>query len=48
MSIKYRNKPFYSVDTNKNIIVTGTDEDVLFWDLRNTKVPMETMEEAHS
>lgn len=48
MTIKHKNQPFYSVDTNGNVIVAGTSEDVVFWDVRNTKVPMEVLDESHS
>jgi WD40 repeat protein len=36
------------VDTNGNVIVAGTDDSVVFWDVRNTKVPMEILEESHN
>jgi len=42
------NQPFYSVDTNGGIIVGGTNEDILFYDVRNTKVPLEVLDESHN
>jgi WD40 repeat protein len=47
MSIKHRGQPFYSVDTNTNVIVAGTNEDIVFWDVRNTKGPMGVLDESH-
>jgi WD40 repeat protein len=40
--------PFYSVDTNQQIIVAGTNEDIIFWDIRNLKSPLEVLDESHS
>ena len=48
ITMRYKNQPIYSVDTNKNIIVAGTSEDIVFWDVRNTKVPMEILDESHN
>lgn len=48
INMSFRNKSIFSVDTNRNVIVAGTKEDVVFWDVRNTKVPMEILDESHS
>ena len=40
--------PIYSVDTNKQIIVAGTNEDIIFWDVRNLKSPLEVLDESHN
>ena len=46
--MKHRGQPFFSVETNGSVIVAGTNEDVVFWDVRNTKVPMEILDESHN
>ena len=46
-TIKHRGQPFYSIATNTNVIVAGTNEDIIFWDVRNTKVPMAVLDESH-
>jgi hypothetical protein len=46
--MRHKGQPFYSVDTNGSVIVAGTNEDVVFWDVRNTKVPMEILDESHN
>ena len=40
--------PFYSVDSNGQIILAGTDQDLVFWDIRKLKVPLEVLDESHS
>lgn len=44
----YGNMPFYSVDTNKQVIAAGTSQDLVFWDIRNLKGPMEVLDESHA
>ena len=46
--MKYGNMPFYSVDTNNQIIVAGTNEDIIFWDIRKLKAPLEVLDESHN
>ena len=55
-SLRHRGHEFHSVDTNTNIIVAGTsgdsrndipEGDVVFWDVRNTKTPLEVLTEGH-
>ena len=38
----------YSVDTNRNVIVAGTSEDILFWDTRKLNAPIEVLDESHN
>ena len=47
-SVQYENHPFYSIDCNEQIIVAGTNEDLVFWDVRNLQIPMEVLDESHS
>lgn len=30
------------------MLVAGTNEDLVFWDIRNLNVPMEVLDESHS
>jgi len=46
--MQYGNMPFYSVDTNSQVIVAGTSSDLVFWDVRNLKSPLEVLDESHS
>ena len=46
-TMRHRGQPIYSVDTNGQVIVAGTSQDVVFWDIRNLKVPMAILEESH-
>ena len=46
--MQYGNMPFYSIDTNQQIICAGTNEDIIFWDVRNLKNPLEVLDESHS
>ena len=46
--MQYGNMPFYSVDSNGQIIVAGTNQDLVFWDIRKLKVPLEVLDESHS
>lgn len=46
--LQYGNLPFYSVDTNGQVIAAGADRDVIFWDIRKMKVPLEVLESSHS
>mmetsp|Transcript_5716 Transcript_5716/g.9072 ORF Transcript_5716/g.9072 Transcript_5716/m.9072 type:complete len:179 (+) Transcript_5716:356-892(+) len=40
--------PFYSVDTNSQIVAAGTNSDLVFWDMRHTKAPLEVLDESHN
>lgn len=46
--MKYGNMSFYSVDTNNQIIVAGTNEDIIFWDIRKLNAPLEVLDESHN
>jgi len=39
--LKHQNQPFYSVDTNKQLICAGGHSEVVFWDLRKLKVALD-------
>lgn len=45
---QYGNLPFFSVDTNGQIVAAGTNEDLVFWDIRKVKVPLEVLDMSHS
>lgn len=47
-AIKHQGQPFYSVDSNGQIIAAGTNEDLVFWDIRNFKIPIAVLQESHS
>jgi hypothetical protein len=40
--------PFYSLDTNGQVVAAGTNQDLVFWDIRYTKAPLEVLDESHS
>jgi WD40 repeat protein len=46
--MQYGNMPIFSCDTNKQIIVAGTNEDIIFWDVRNLKSPLDVLDESHN
>lgn len=46
--MQYGNMPFFSCDTNNQIIVAGTNEDLIFWDIRNLKSPLDVLDESHN
>ena len=46
--LQYGNMPFYSVDTNGQVIAGGTDADLVFWDIRKIKVPLEVLDMSHN
>ena len=41
------NLPFYSVDCNGQVIVAGTSRDIIFWDVRKLKNPLDVLESSH-
>ena len=40
--------PFFSVTTNKNMIVGGTNEDILLWDVKKLQKPIGRFSECHN
>ena len=48
LSLVYPQANIYSVDCNGQIIVAGTNEDLVFWDIRNLKEPIKVLDESHS
>lgn len=46
--LKHQNCPFYSVDTNKQIISAGTNSELVFWDIRKMKPPLFTYKSSHT
>lgn len=46
-TMRHRGQPIFSVDSSGQVIVAGTSQDVVFWDIRNLKVPMAILEESH-
>ena len=47
MQTSYGNLPFFSVDSNAQVIVAGTSRDILFWDVRKLKNPLDVLEMSH-
>jgi WD40 repeat protein len=45
-TLKHNNSPFYSLDTNQNIVCTGAKDELVFWDLRKMKI-LEIYSESH-
>lgn len=44
LETKYGNLPFYSAATNGQVIVGGTNRDLVFWDIRKIKNPLDVLE----
>jgi len=41
-------KPFFSVATNKLVITAGSNQDIVFWDVRKLKSPMFNYRSSHT
>jgi WD40 repeat protein len=40
--------PLYSLDFNERVVVAGTHEDIVVWDLKHTKQPLIRLQESHN
>ena len=47
-SAGFGSQPFYSITTNKDLIVAGTSEDILFWDVKKLQKPIGRFAECHN
>lgn len=47
-TLRHNNSPFYSVDTNKQLISAGTNSELVFWDMRKIKPPVYTYSSSHT